>query len=152
MTDSHDVFRRQVAAFNARDLEEFLATYAEDAVVAAMPPARPLVGRDALREHYSRRLAEPGIHCEVLDCAVFGGCWLVALERVASLGAETEVLAVFEIADGLITRSTNLQRPAPSDDDASLLGLIASLWQFDLHGEPSAATFSAAWDEPPSDD
>jgi uncharacterized protein (TIGR02246 family) len=150
LTDLHDVFNRQVDAFNAHDLEGFLATYADDAVIVAMPPAQPLVGRDALREHYAQRLADPAIHCEVLDCAVFGGGWLVALERVASVRATTDVLAVFEIARGLITRSTNLQRPAARDDDASLLGLIASLWQFELQDEPSAATFSAAWDEPPA--
>lgn len=99
------MFERQVEAFNAHDIDAFLATYSHDAVVAGVTP-EPLRGADALRAHYTPRLADPSLDCRVLATATFGDRWLVAHELVSSATSSTEVIAVFECAGGLICRSS----------------------------------------------
>ena len=55
--EPEDVVQRQVEAFNAHDVEAFIATYAQDAVAAGGDGMdAPVHGRDALRAHYARRL------------------------------------------------------------------------------------------------
>jgi hypothetical protein len=104
LTEPETVFRRQVAAFNAHDLEAFLATYADDAV-AGIAPA-PVAGADALRAHYASRLGDASLGCDVVATTTFGSRWLVAHERVTSGTGAEEVVAVFEVTDGLIRRAT----------------------------------------------
>jgi hypothetical protein len=104
-----DVFERQVAAFNARDLEQFLETYADAATVATF--ARPpMNGKADLRPHYARRFQEPILLCEIVRAEEFGGKWLVAHERITTTAGTSDVLGVFEIRDGLITRAS-MMRP-----------------------------------------
>ena len=71
----------QVAAFNAHDLEAFVATYAEDAVVVGVA-AEPIVGREALRAFYGDRLTHPDLRCEIDATTLFGDRWVVARESV----------------------------------------------------------------------
>lgn len=105
MTEQETVFRRQVAAFNAHDLEGFLATYADDAVVLGVAPA-PLAGAQALRAHYESRLGDTSLGCDVFATTTFGTRWLVAHERVRSGAGSEEVVAVFEVGGGVIRRAT----------------------------------------------
>jgi hypothetical protein len=109
LTELEQVFRRQVDAFNAHDLESFLACYSGDAVILGGRPGDEIVGADAMRRSYTRRLAEPGLHCDVREAVTMGECWLVAHEFVTSGGTTTEVVALFEIRGGLIVRSTSLR-------------------------------------------
>jgi hypothetical protein len=99
------VFRRQVEAFNVRDLEGFLATYASDAVVHGVTSNLPLRGLEELRSHYRERLADPQLHCEVLELFAWEDGWLVARERVTSSTGTLVVTAMFAIRDALIARA-----------------------------------------------
>jgi hypothetical protein len=105
MPEPADVFLAQVAAFNARDLEAFLSTYAPTAVVHGLRPGRPLTGHAELRPLYGPRFERPPLHCDVLDLHVFGGRWVAAHERVTTPEAVVELVGVFEIADGVIVRA-----------------------------------------------
>ena len=105
MTEPETVFRRQVAAFNAHDLEAFLATYADDAVVAGVAAA-PVAGAAALRAHYAPRLGDASLGCDIIATTTFGTRWLVAHERVSSGSGAEEVVGVFEVTGGLIRRAT----------------------------------------------
>ncbi|MDJ0975114.1 MAG: nuclear transport factor 2 family protein [Planctomycetota bacterium] len=60
--------QRQLDAYNARDLEAFLAVYTEDCTVRAFPSGEVLMeGRDAMRERYGALFANhPGLHCRLL--------------------------------------------------------------------------------------
>ncbi|WP_348789133.1 nuclear transport factor 2 family protein [Leifsonia sp. NPDC080035] len=98
----------QVAAFNAHDLEAFVATYAEDAVVVGVA-AEPLVGRDALRAFYGDRLTHPDLRCEIDATTLFGERWVVARESVIRDGVGTETIATFDVRDGLIRRASMLK-------------------------------------------
>jgi hypothetical protein len=102
------VFARQVAAFNARDLEGFLATYADDAVVTSFG-LPPLTGHAELRAHYEVRFTDESLHCRIDRTETFAGRWLVAEEHVTSAAGGTAVLGVFEIIDGRIQRASLLR-------------------------------------------
>jgi len=101
------VVMRQVDFYNARDLEGFLSTYREDAVIER--PSTGVVvarGRDAMREGFAKVFAaNPALHCAVGGCVVNGDC--VALsEKITGLadGSVRDALAVYEVKDGLIVR------------------------------------------------
>jgi hypothetical protein len=104
MPDPTAVFLAQVDAFNAADLEAFLATYADDAVVNGVGP-EPLVGKAALRELYAARFQQRPLRCEVGALHAIGGRWAVAHERVTGPTGTNELVAVFEVADGVIVRA-----------------------------------------------
>jgi hypothetical protein len=105
MSEPEAVFRRQVETFNAHDLEAYLACYREDALVYGVSAGPPLSGRDELRAHYAKRLADPGIHCEVIETITWPGGWLLARERITGSAGVTEATAMFEVRDGAIARS-----------------------------------------------
>lgn len=108
MTDAERVFRLQVEAFNAHDLDAFLATYHPEAVVRGVDPGAVLRGRAEMTEHYRRRLGQPGLHCDVLSAMTVAERWVVAHERVTTDAAVAELLAVFDVRDGVIAASASL--------------------------------------------
>ncbi|WP_345763434.1 nuclear transport factor 2 family protein [Diaminobutyricibacter sp. McL0608] len=98
----------QVDAFNAHDLDAFVATYSEDAVVSGVAET-PLVGREAIRAFYADRLVNPLLSCTIDATTVFGNRWVVAREHVANAGIATETIATFDVRDGLIQRASMLK-------------------------------------------
>ena len=98
----------QLDAFNAHDLDAFVATYAEGCVIAGVD-AEPLVGLAALREFYAPRLANPQLSCVIDQTILFGDDFLVAREFVLNGSVSTETIATFEVVDGLITRASMLK-------------------------------------------
>jgi uncharacterized protein (TIGR02246 family) len=106
IVEPEEIVQRQVDAFNAHDLDAFLATYAADAVaVGGDGMDAPVQGRNALRAHYLRRLAQPGLRATI-EQRVRMGRWVVDYEIVENDAGATAAIAVYEIADGLIRRST----------------------------------------------
>ncbi len=108
MTSPLELFERQVAAFNAHDLDAFVATYSEDTVVTSFGQT-PISGRGELTAHYRRRFEDTTLHCRIDRVEVFAGTWVVAQEYVSSADGGTAVLGVFEIADGGIQRASLLR-------------------------------------------
>lgn len=102
------IVQAQVDAFNAHDIEAFLATYAEDAVVTGVTP-EPLVGRDRLREFYTPRLQNAGVRCDIDTSVLFGERWVIARELVVSAIGATETIATFDVVDGAISRASMLK-------------------------------------------
>jgi hypothetical protein len=74
MTAAESVVQRQLDAYNARDLQRFVACYAEQVRVYRPPAAEPvLAGRDALAAHYAaNRFHLPGLHAELVARLVMG--------------------------------------------------------------------------------
>lgn len=104
-------FAKQLAAFNARDLEAFLDAYAADAVIER-DDNPSLVGHDEMRQFYTGRFADPALHCEVVDLVELRPGRLVAHERVATTHSRTEVIATFDCNEGLIVRTSLVTRPS----------------------------------------
>ena len=102
------VVTAQLDAFNAHDLDAFIATYSPDTIVTGVAPD-PIVGHAALRAFYEPRLANPDLSCEIETIVQFGDRWVVAREYVINAGVRTETIATFDVVDGLIQRASMLK-------------------------------------------
>lgn len=105
MGEPEQVFRAQVAAFNARDLDAFLATYAPDAELHGLLPDRVVRGHGEMREIYAERFRQEPLHCEIPALTVYGDRWVAAHERVTSPAGTVELVGVFEVVGGAIARA-----------------------------------------------
>ncbi|WP_398495401.1 nuclear transport factor 2 family protein [Variovorax sp.] len=99
-----DAVQRQLLAYNAKDLDAFVAEYAEDVRTFRPPAPEPvLVGREALRTYYrDHRFVLPELHAEVVQRMVVGNK-VIDHERITGLAANAvEMVAVYEVIDGRI--------------------------------------------------
>jgi hypothetical protein len=96
--------QRQLDAYNARDLERFLAEYSDDVVVYRPPASEPtVVGKDAFGAHCARnRFNLPELHARLLNRIVSGDV-VVDHEEVTGLpGGVIGAVAVYRVKNGLI--------------------------------------------------
>lgn len=96
--------QEQLIAYNERNLDRFLACYAEDFALYRPPAAEPVLrGKAALAAHYANhRFNLPGLHAELLGRLVVGSK-VFDHERVHGVRPEPfEVVASYEVRDGLI--------------------------------------------------
>ena len=99
-----EVVQRQVDAYNARDLDRFVATYDDAIEVFRMPATTPAItGKAALAAFYAtQRFIRPGLHAEIVNRIAFGNK-VIDHERIAGLGAKIlEVAVVYEVRDARI--------------------------------------------------
>ncbi|MBP7149719.1 MAG: amidohydrolase family protein [Acidobacteria bacterium] len=110
---AESVVQDQLEAYNARDLERFVAQYAPDAILLRAGGDVAAAGREAIRALYRDLFRDsPALRCTVLERTVDGA--LVADdELVTGLrgGPPVRALAVYEVADGLIQRVHLFRRP-----------------------------------------
>jgi hypothetical protein len=96
--------RRQLEAYNARDLERFVAEYTDDVQVFRPPAAEPVLsGKKAFADYYAaNRFNLPALHAEIVNRIVIGNK-VIDHERITGVGDEPfEAAAVYEIHSGLI--------------------------------------------------
>lgn len=94
----------QFAAYNAHDLDAFMACFTEDFKGYRMPTETPnTVGKGALRDFYaSHRFNNQQLKAELLSRTVMGNK-VFDHEKIYGLSPEPiESMAVFEVGDGLI--------------------------------------------------
>ncbi|WP_323121271.1 nuclear transport factor 2 family protein [Burkholderia alba] len=99
-----EVVNRQLDAYNARDVEAFAATYADDACIYRMPHCDlRFRGKAQIIEHYGgKTFKNPGLHAQILGRLVIGNK-VVDHERAVGVRPEPfEVMVVYEVHDGLI--------------------------------------------------
>jgi hypothetical protein len=97
----------QLEAYNAQDVERFVACYTEDVEAFELPAATLLfASRAAMRTKYAALFAaHPNQHCRLLSRAV-EGAFVVDHEEITGRadGKTAHVLAIYQVADGLIRR------------------------------------------------
>lgn len=94
----------QFAAYNARDLDTFMAHFADDIKVYRMPATTPSIeGKPALAAFYaSERFNRPALRAELIN-RIVAGQQVFDHERIWGVAdAPVEVVAVFAVKDGLI--------------------------------------------------
>jgi uncharacterized protein (TIGR02246 family) len=96
-----DPVQQQVDAFNAHDLDAFLACHAPD-VVARHGDGRVLMqGHEEIREAYRGFFADPTLHVRI-ENRLRAGEWTVDEERVTVGDRNMHALVGFQVKDGLI--------------------------------------------------
>lgn len=107
-SDPAAVVQRQLDAYNRKDIDALLATYAPDAELREQ--AGPLLarGQSALRERFRLRFQEPNLHAALLHRAVCGAM-VVDHERVTRTFPEgpgtIDVVMIYEVRGDHIFRS-----------------------------------------------
>ncbi|NRR31209.1 nuclear transport factor 2 family protein [Oxalobacteraceae bacterium] len=104
MKTAVEVVEAQFEAYNARDLERFMANFSDTIKTYRMPAPDPVVtGKAALAEFYAtQRFNLPELKAELLSRTVMGNK-VFDHERVWGVQPEPlEMVVVFEVLDGLI--------------------------------------------------
>jgi len=104
MSSPEDTVQRQLEAYNARDIERFVAEYTDDIQVFRPPATEPILsGKKAFGEHYAKnRFTLANLHARVVNRIVSGDV-VVDHERVTGIGdGETAVIAVYKVVEGRI--------------------------------------------------
>ena len=99
-----DAVQRQLDAYNAHDLERFVAEYHEDVRVYRPPAIEPLVtGKSAFGEHYAKnRFTLPNLHARLVNRIVSGNI-VVDHEDITGLPeGRRSAVAVYEVVEGRI--------------------------------------------------
>ena len=99
-----DPVQRQLDAYNAHDLERFVAEYTDDVRVFRPPRTEAVLsGKPAFAAHYAaNRFNLPNLHAEVVNRIVLGNM-VVDHERITGLEPQTiEAIAIYEVIDSRI--------------------------------------------------
>ena len=101
MANPEGPVQRQLDAYNANDLERFLAEYTEDVQVFRPPAKEPVLsGKQAFGEHYAKnRFTLPNLHAKLVSRIVSGNI-VVDHEEISGLSeAKLSAIAVYEVVD-----------------------------------------------------
>lgn len=101
-----DIVQRQLNAYNARDLEAFIATYHSDVRLYDFPDKLVREGHVGLHQVYGRMFEQlPNLHARVLRRIVVGD-HVIDEEIVTGLpeGRTLSATAIYEVRDGRISR------------------------------------------------
>ena len=98
------VVQRQLEAYNARDLECFLAQYSDEIRAYRPPASEPaLVGKPAFAEFYAtQRFNTVNLHADLVNRMVLGNT-VIDHERITGVREQPfEVAVVYQVVNGLI--------------------------------------------------
>ena len=100
--------QRQLAAFNARDIDALLAIYADDAQLFEHPAKLVAHGSAELRQRFTQRFQEPNLHAALLQ-RIVAGSMVVDHEKVTRTfpegAGEIELVMIYEVKEGRIAKS-----------------------------------------------
>ena len=98
-----DPVQAQLDAYNAQDVEAFVACYTPDVRIEDAAGTLQLLGQTAMRERYAKLFAEhPANRAEVLHRIHIGG-HVIDHERITGRGPEPLfAVAIYRVQDGLI--------------------------------------------------
>ncbi|WP_413672745.1 nuclear transport factor 2 family protein [Massilia cellulosiltytica] len=108
-TSPEAVVQRQLDAYNARDLDALLATYAPAARQYALPATLLATGHAEMRPRFATRFDEPDLHAHLLQRAVMGNIVIdhEVVSRTFPEGpGKVDLVAIYEVVDGLIHSQT----------------------------------------------
>jgi putative hydrolase of HD superfamily len=108
-TSPLSVVQAQLDAYNAKDIDALLHTYAPDAEQFALHGELLARGHDEMRPRYLARFAEPDLHARLLSRIVMGNTVtdLELITRNFPEGVGTvEMLCIYEVSEGRIRRAS----------------------------------------------
>ena len=103
------VIQKQLDAYNAKDIEGWLGSYAQDAEQYTLHGERLAHGHAELRSRIATRFMEPDLHARLLNRTVMENV-VVDLEIITRNFPEgrgtIEMLCVYEVENGLIQKAS----------------------------------------------
>ena len=103
------VVQRQVNAYNARDIDAFMDTYADTIKIYNFPDQLSMDGKKAMRAQFAQMFENvPNLYCEIKNRMVLGNK-VVDREYVRFGEQYSSVIAIYEVTDGKISKVTFLR-------------------------------------------
>ncbi|WP_281540482.1 nuclear transport factor 2 family protein [Maribacter aestuarii] len=100
------IVQEQLDAYNARDIDGFLATYSDAVKLYSFPHKLQTDGQEAMRKGYADFFeSAPDLHCEIKNRMVIGNT-VIDEEYVTANGNTFNAVAIYEVEDGKIARVT----------------------------------------------
>ncbi|HEJ9094702.1 nuclear transport factor 2 family protein [Serratia odorifera] len=116
-----DVVQRQLDAYNARDIEAFMACWAEDALYYQHPDTLLASGKAEIRQRHVARFKEPSLYGERIKRMAVGN--MVVDQEVVTRNfpqgrGSMDVIAIYHVEQGKITRAWFNIGPCVLDEGA----------------------------------
>lgn len=103
------LIQKNLDAYNARDIEAFMADYADDVKLYAYPNTLQTDGKEAMRKSYSDWFNRvPDLNASVKTRIVIGNK-VIDEEQVTANGQIINAVAIYEVENGLISKVTFIQ-------------------------------------------
>lgn len=106
-TTAESVVQAQLDAYNARDIEAFIATYADDVKLFELPEKLLSEGTSPMRERYGKLFKDERLHATIVNRIVMGDT-VVDHERVRLTFPQgpgtVEAIAIYEVRDRKISK------------------------------------------------
>lgn len=106
---AESIVHEQLLAYNAKDVERLLQTYAPNAEQYTLHGELLARGRDAIRDRFAMRFQEPDLHARLLSRTVMGNI-VVDLESITRNFPEgkgtLEMLCIYEVGDSFIQKAS----------------------------------------------
>ncbi len=100
------IVQKQLEAYNARDIDAFMATYSENVKLYNYPNQLFLEGQEKMRERYGTFFENtPDLYCEVKNRIVIGNK-VIDEEYVTVNGSKVSAVAIYEVENGKIVKVT----------------------------------------------
>ncbi|MFN8954645.1 MAG: nuclear transport factor 2 family protein [Burkholderiales bacterium] len=104
-----EVVQRQLVAYNAKDIDGLLATYAVDAEQYTLHGERLAKGHEEMRPRFLARFAEPDLSARLISRTVMGNV-IVDFESIIRNFPEgvgtLEMLCIYEVQNGFIQKAS----------------------------------------------
>ena len=107
-TPAQAVIQRQLDAYNARDVDAIMATYADDAQQFEHPATLLASGPAQIRERFVARFQEANLHARLVHRIVAGNRVIdhEIVTRTFPEGAgQIELVAIYEVSNGRISKA-----------------------------------------------
>ena len=114
------VVQRQLEAYNARDLDAWLATYAADATQYEHPATLLASGHAEIRARMQARFSEPNLHARLISRSVMGTVVVdheVVTRNFPAGPGTVELVCIYSVERGLI-QSASFASGAPMRQEA----------------------------------
>jgi len=103
------IVNKQLNAYNAKNIDAFMATYTKDIKIYNYPDTLSSSGQDAMRKNYADWFKRAnGLNARVTDRIIIGNK-VIDKERVTANGQTFFAIAIYEVENGLIKSVTFLQ-------------------------------------------
>lgn len=107
-TSAETLVQRQLDAYNARDIDALMATYADDVQHFEFPSTLVASGASQVRERLAARLQEPNLHAKLVNRIVMGN-FVIDHELVTRTFPEgsgtVEIIAMYEVRGDAIAKA-----------------------------------------------